>query len=168
MATRTQTLVTTIGGVSMREIVFRGKRVDNGEWVYGDFLSRKNKLSTRPYIVFHDSEYIIPRTIEVDPDTVSQWTGLTAYIDTDEEYEMEEMKLFEGDILEFAVFDHNDIDTHYTGIIKYADGMYQIWKSEESEYFGHNGGFVLGWVLAQDDESRIIGNIHDNPELMEE
>ena len=75
--------------------------------------------------------------------------------------------LWEDDIVAFSVFDHDGNDIQYKGVIKFAEGQWQIWKSNNSEYYGDNGAFELYWVHMQDDELRAIGNIHNNPELLE-
>ena len=63
-----------------REIKFRGKRVDNGEWVYGyywkDTISEKTFILTGLYENKKYSELPIIEQIEVDPKTVGQYTGL--------------------------------------------------------------------------------------------
>ena len=61
----------------MRIIKFRGKRVDNGEWVYGDFLKQINQLSKCPAIVHNREGYILPNTTKVKEETVEQYTGLS-------------------------------------------------------------------------------------------
>lgn len=76
-------------------------------------------------------------------------------------------EIYKGDIISFAVFDYNDIDTHYTGVVKWCGSRFMIWHNNDSEYYGTDGGFDLDWVLAQYDETEVIGNIHDNPELLE-
>lgn len=76
-------------------------------------------------------------------------------------------EIYEGDIIRFAIFDYNGADTQYKGVVKWANAMFEIWHDTESEYYGSDGGFVLSWVKAQDDEFEVIGNIHDNPELLQ-
>ena len=62
----------------MREILFRGKRVDNGEWVYGSLYIWK-EAKTSPYKKFRIGSFVESRMrhYEVDPSTVGQFTGLT-------------------------------------------------------------------------------------------
>ena len=74
--------------------------------------------------------------------------------------------IYEGDILSFTVFDYNDYDTQYTGVVVYHGSRYTIWNNPDSEYYGSDGGFDLDWVIGQDCEIEIIGNIHENPELL--
>lgn len=72
------------------------------------------------------------------------------------------VEIYEGDILYFTVFDHNDHDTQYKGVVQWvAEGAcYDIVINEEN-------GFELGWTHAQDAELEVIGNIYEDPELLE-
>lgn len=143
-----------------REILFRGKRIDNGEWVEGALFDG----SMYCYIVQHITRRELNPESEckgtgflVDRNTVCQYTGLT---------DKNGKKVFDGDICEFSVFDYNGHDTQYKGVVVYTGSRYMLWKSKESEYYGSDGGFDLDWVMWQDDEFEIVGNIFDNPELI--
>lgn len=144
----------------MREILFRGKRIDNGEWVYG-YYARKgaDKESFRHYICVstfssdYQSNYTYPFYLydyEVDPSTVGQYTGLTA----------NGKKIFEGDIVKV------------TGLYPDRDGEKRIWRqSRVGEVFYYHGAFYFDkWLLCKTSEKciEVIGNIHDNPELLED
>ena len=74
----------------MREILFRGKRADNNEWVYGYYIVRKIWQSTVHIIRTKDNGFDSYNEYEIDPETIGQFIGLT---DKNEE------KIFEGDIL---------------------------------------------------------------------
>ena len=69
----------------MRERIFRGKRIDNGEWVYGFYVMHSQSIA-HPYSYTDGEHYIVtvPHNIpyEVDPETICQYTGL---IETDTE-----------------------------------------------------------------------------------
>lgn len=151
----------------MREILFRGqtrKRVEKvlagsgeklpGIWAYGGIFPQNKGGS---YSIIYTYDPIDKKTVYAD--TVGQYTGLT---------DKNDVKIFEGDICDFTVFDYLDNDTQYRGVVIYAGSRFMLWKSEDNEYYGADGGFDLDWVVAQDDEFEIIGNIHDNPELLEE
>lgn len=53
------------------------------------------------------------------------------------------------------------------GVVVYAGSRFMLWKSVESEYYGADGWFDLDWVIVQDDEFEIVGNIHGAHELLE-
>lgn len=135
----------------MREILFRGKCAQGKEWKYGYFFA---KPILEKYFIELGNEMW-----QVDQSTVGQYTGLT-----DKNGE----KIFEGDICYFTVFDCFDNDTQYRGVVVYSGSRFMLWKSVGSEYYGADGGFDLDWVIAQDDEFEIVGNIHDTPELLKE
>lgn len=147
----------------MREILFRGKRLDNGKWVEGYFAQHKDRCAILRFRVPELNAETADEWIKgygffkVDSETVCQYTGLTNAYDK---------KVFEGDICEFSVFDWNGHDTQYKGVVVYDGSRFMLWRSKESEYYGDDGGFDLDWVMAQDDEFQVIGNIFDNTDLL--
>ena len=122
----------------MREILFRGKRVDNGELVYGDFVSKKYIL--QGYRV--EFGYVVPyNCFEVIPETVGQYTGLT---------DKNGKKIFEGDIIEVG-----DGENAQRVRVFFEDGQFVV------------SHYALKLLRDRTLYSEVIGNIHDNPELME-
>lgn len=79
----------------MREILFRGKRVDNKEWVYGFYSNAKGENGRFHYIRDENS------FVRVDPSTIGQCTGIT---------DKNDKKIFEGDIVVFTF--HSDLAEH--------------------------------------------------------
>ena len=133
----------------MREILFRGKRVDNGEWIQGDIVQFPVHGVVR--IVEQEPSY---KDAEVDSDTVGQYTGLT---------DKNGKKIFEGDIihLEYSqVFFGGVYFGEYTAEVSYKEGCFIT--------DGINNGDEIETPLSgfDNDEVEIIGNIHDNPELL--
>ena len=133
----------------MREILFRGKRVDNGEWIQGDLVQFLPHGIVR--IVTQEPPY---KDAEVDSDTVGQFTGLT---------DRNGKKIFEGDIihLEYSqVFFGGVYYGEYTAEVSYKEGCFVT--------DGINNGDEIETPLSgfDNDEVEIIGNIHDNPELL--
>ena len=133
----------------MREILFRGKRVDNGEWIQGDIVQFPVHGVVR--IVEQEPSY---KDAEVDSDTVGQFTGLT---------DKNGRKIFEGDIihLEYSqVFFGGMYFGEYTAEVSYKEGCFIT--------DGMNNGDEIETPLSgfDNDELEIIGNIHDNPELL--
>ena len=129
----------------MREIKFRGKRLDNGEWVYGDLHIRT------PFPHIH-SEIDYGR-VNIDPHTIGQYTGLR---------DKNGKEIYEGDVI-----------TQYWGLPHYRNGEYYECNARRGQVlFDKSGCFVLlseshlyhlfGVGLTQE----VQGNIHDNPELL--
>ena len=143
----------------MREKIgkYRGKRVDNGEWVFGYLTICNAKINNgRTYILETMSSfeidddmqngYYIGRYLEVDPSTVGEYTGRTAQC-TDE--------IFEHDVCSVTVFDHNGGDTQYKCVVEWAGGGFAFVNSEQDVFI------PLCEVEDTDSDVEIIGNIHD-------
>lgn len=127
----------------MREILFRGKRMDNGEFVEGALVIKHDPLLEISYcfIIAQGKKDSFVTWHKVDPDTVGQYTGLT---------DMQDAKIFEGDIVQFG--------GEY-GKIEYSENeaMFQVVFEGWLTDFDHLRGTDVV----------VIGNIHDNPELMD-
>lgn len=136
----------------MREILFRGKRTENGEWIYGsllvDYPCCKNGVdeTVKLYSIhdFKTNEEEVKK-VEVIPETVGQYTGLT---------DKNGKRIFEGDILNTTNSD------------------YAIWcvDSINTAFCCNQGNANYSCVLDEFmrfSDVEVIGNIHDNPELLE-
>ena len=144
----------------MREILFRGKSLDTGEWVYGWYCRQSfGRLPLKCAIITReDAEngYIHPT--EVYPDTVGQFTDLN---DTNGR------RVFEGDILRIAKTS-DSLGTYYYPPAQYPANVVVKWDlcAWMWEVIGKDKyylSFPEAWCHY---ECEIIGNIHDNPELM--
>ena len=141
----------------MRKILFRGKRVDDGEWASGYYLCKK-----RPY--FKDKgvnlEHLIWRNLEiengdykqfvdtimtasvVDPETIGQYTGLT---------DKNGRKIFEGDIV------WNSYNEDYGKV---------EWDNDTARFIITCSTFTVNFNSVWSEELEIVGNVYDNPELL--
>lgn len=142
----------------MREIKFRGKRVDNEEWVYGYYYF---KLNAHFILSIDEKDINGEFTVhyEVDPSTVGQYTGLKDKNGKD---------IYEGDILSFK---------HHGGYLL-EDCLMRVAFDIYNGCFGYYSTFGLFddtiIPFTEHDElqedilnhAEIIGNIHGNPELL--
>ena len=141
--------------MAMREILFRGKWTRNGKWIEG-FYARihdgKGNVSHRIYSGWAESDCgdFYPECFEVDPATASQYTGLT---------DKNGKKIFEGDIVKFTRINALGYTTRRTGDVRYYDKLPVF-------YIKATTGDAWDWCDCEAIE--IIGNIHDNPELLED
>jgi uncharacterized phage protein (TIGR01671 family) len=147
----------------MREILFRGKRKDNGEWFYGDLLQNIDVIKIREQE--KEIKYIA-RSFEVVPETIGQYTGLT---------DKNRTKIFEGDIVEVwykqRTLENNTEPQKYKAIIVFGNpNCFYSWgyQLKMIDDFPYNNDILL-WVEMEDTGAfvEVIGNIHDNPELLE-
>ena len=131
----------------MREILFRGKGTHGhktGKWVYGnyakDFWGKdRGGFSILP---FDGGCY------EVDPETVGQFTGLT---------DKNGKQIFEGDIVEVVFRYYNRKERSKFKVIFYQrNACFSLWKSSQR----------VPMTLDETKDYKVIGNIHDNPELL--
>ena len=113
----------------MREIKFRGRRLDNGEWVTGNFETE---------------------LIDVDPDTVGQYTGLK---------DKNGREIYEGDVLSCSKY----IDGNFAerccerGYVEFKDGAFGLHRKQG--YYRPFRDWFDGW------DFEVIGNVHE-PELL--
>lgn len=132
----------------MREILFRGKSTGNGEWVYGVAFPHDNCAKVTMFRQNQGDGAL--EGLEVLPETVGQFTGLTDKNGT---------RVFEGDILK----EYGSAPEYSLMVIKNTwfgcfIEFYFHGEIHSREQVGHTG-----W-LSYDE---VIGNIHDNPELLE-
>lgn len=132
----------------MREILFRGKRTDNGEWVEGYYYKAKYCRTDDElcdYItVPHPKEYNEPSShYIVNPETVGQYTGLKDKNGT---------KIFEGDIVDVLY------DVNYIGVATERIGVFEV--VHNGCFMGQKGGVRYHFIPS--DECTVIGNIYDN------
>ena len=120
----------------MKEILFKGKRVDNDEWVYG-FLTCMNYIDVFTQKVCYDGEeelkYCTVEHCQVDAHTVGQYTGLT---------DKNGKKIFEGDIVESP--------NGTQGFIE--------WQNAECAFLVNIGD---DWQTMDDCPYEVVGNIYD-------
>ena len=134
----------------MREILFRGKRLCDGEWEYGNLFIDEKQDSYKILIGY--ANYRIGW--EVDPATVGQYTGLTA----------NGKKIFEGDIVRHHN-DYPDSEIEEKGVV-FWDEKYCGWRRTSNGAYHH--GIVDTYRLSRECCYEVIGNIHDSPELLED
>ena len=128
--------------MAIREVIFRGKRTDNGEWI----------TDSETYIRDGDGIWLSDENLNivtVIPETVGQYTGLT---------DKNGVKIFEGDIVECW---SEGVKARGT-VQQRIDGLWIIYPAWQKR---------IMWGLCPDNDGNttveVIGNIHDNPELLE-
>lgn len=134
-----------------REILFKAKRKDNGKWVEGYYVYCRKRHYILPVlnkaIGFDERE---DEWVEVDPDTICQYTGLT-----DKNGE----KIWENDIC--------DRKEKYPEIVTYNKGDWQLDYSYALGKEKHFCACNLGFYACERECVEVIGNVFDNPELLE-
>ena len=135
----------------MREILFRGKRIDknnpanNGKWYEGVYFP-ENDIT--PAIIYSGTRH--NHGVFVDPETVGQYTGLT---------DKNGKLIFEGDIVDILT------ENEEIGIVAYDDGGFLV--KADSGFLVNADAFCVDFhSYINGTDLEVIGNIHDNPELL--
>lgn len=139
----------------MRRIEYRAWDTQENKWYAPIFEAYKGQLHE---LLISFAGELSERTLEGNRHEscfpkryiLSESTGL---LDKDDN------KIFNGDIMEFTVFDYNDHDTQYIGKVSYEGGKYYL--ETKTAYFD------LDWVLCQDCTAKVVGNIFENPDVFE-
>lgn len=122
-----------------RTIKFRGKRLDNGEWFYGSLVQEGGDS----YIISFDRTGVQFYRYQIDPETVGQFTGLT---------DKRAKDIYEGDIVRDILYAPDGRPNGSRGI-------------REVEYIidhRRKNGFNIG----KGETYTVVGNVHDNPEIL--
>lgn len=122
-----------------RPIKFRGKRLTDGQWVYGEFFHNRGKA-----FIAQDGVVENPlaswRDYNVQPETVGQFTGL---------FDAVGKEIYEGDVV--------------TSITENSIGVVQ-WGAEQAAFIVQMKNSIQWYFLSR--TYKVIGNIHDNPSLL--
>jgi len=133
----------------MREILFRGKRLDNGKWVYGDLKHDDLDFDTDiVYIYFHNKIEGRYETVEVDPATVGQFTGI---------HDKNGKRIFEGDIVTTDI--KRPVLQHL--IVEFRDGCFMFNCNDGGEDYYDIMLPTLKEPQTVYKYGRITGNIYD-------
>jgi uncharacterized phage protein (TIGR01671 family) len=128
----------------MRDIKFRGKRLDNGEWAKGQYLYDDVTGKGWSVLSINESQTteggLFVYCVEVDPSTVGQYTGLP---------DKNGKEIYEGDICRHQAYVNWGKLSEHTGAVSISP----------------NNGVMIGHNSAGT-EIKLLGNIHDNPELL--
>lgn len=137
----------------MREIEFRGKGIETGEWVFGDL----HTLCDKPHIHTEKSKFpYAGKRSFVIPETIGQFTGLL---------DKNGKKIYEGDIIK-----HPYVDPIFRDLVEPKEG-----DGVTSEVVFRDGAFVVKYdendfiyldAFTRHGYVEVIGNIHENSELV--
>lgn len=140
----------------MREIKFRGKLLNSGKWAYGNLDIKKTGTA-----IITPDKTALGTYGRVEPETIGQYTGL---------HDKKGQEIYEGDIVRFPANDEYD-EVNYISYECWFDSRDTFkygWHFSRSKFHGclcgGNSCVSMEWAR----QLEVIGNVHDNKELLEE
>lgn len=146
----------------MRETKFRGKRLDNGEWEYGDLVQFGQKYYTPCKCAIipgtasgSDTFFKVLLDNEVDPVTVGQYTGLK---------DKNGKEIYEGDTITWLRHRMDRTGFIEQGHVEWRDidGCYVV----VNRFDTRDRRELIHLLIRCTEDIKVVGNIHDNPELL--
>lgn len=125
----------------MRESKFRGFNRKNGVWLYGFYLQNRGAHFVCPDEFANDKSW---DDYEIDPETRGEYTGMV---------DRSKREIYEGDVL---IWDEGD------------ESSVVVYDSQHALFGMQYQGGIYGLYDCNQNELEVIGNIHDNPELLKE
>lgn len=155
----------------MRTIKFRGKRCDNSEWVCGYYVgcteTWKGGHFHKSWIITsarsNGGFFALQGRYPVQDQTIGQFTGM---------HDKNGKEIYEGDIIKYTRY---NFKSEYLKEEKIEEIYVVFWNESKHAFYCHtefeNGGGSSGFLVFEDEraeknEIEIVGNIHDNPELL--
>lgn len=129
--------------MEIRNIAFKAKRLDNGEWVEGYYQKRFDLDGSEQHFIFWSKSYTVWECVEIDSDTICQYTGLT---------DKNGNNIWENDIVHIR---SSGLSGY--GVIKYENGNLVLVDAKRKRTYSMYGE----WKIRKD------GNIFDNADLLE-
>lgn len=136
----------------MREVLFKAKRKDNGEWVEGYVVAYPSGK-----VEIHKISKELPDILlkcEIAPSTLCQYTGLT---------DKNDKKIWENDIISISAYSYDEPEDDYFGVVTYCEKD-ACWSLNNNEKYGE---IICECFGSYTTEIINHGNIFDNPELLE-
>lgn len=141
-----------------RGILFKAKRIDNGEWVEGYYVKTRLGTDIKPsdviFVPFKINRNEEWGWIKIDPETLCQYTGLT---------DKNGKKIWENDIVKCKKYICGNFGDYCieVGYVEMKHGAFGLHRIKNDAYYRP----FKDWL--EDYEYEVVGNIFDNPELLE-
>lgn len=144
----------------MREILFKAKRIDNGEWIVGCLINLDDdtfRIATS-CLQNEADELLLVCSYEVDPSTICQFTGLT---------DKNGQKIWENDVVK--CIDKNS-DSEFIAVVEFGNpNSFYSWGYQLKHIKGDKPNLdILLWIDMEETGAtcEVIGNLFDNPQLL--
>lgn len=138
----------------MRDILFRGKDIDRGQWVYGNYVKYYEDDGELIHCIVSRERCKVSAELvytQVDPNTVSEFTG---------DYDMNEKEIYEGDIIKCELCETTN---KVFGVVRYAKSRFFVDDNYLRDKITAKAPLA---EINKEFQLEVIGNKWDNPELL--